>query len=314
MRSWRLAATASLALLVIGFGVHQFEERLRHRFSLADVALAPLNEPLWQMEPLSTEEWAQVEQLLQQPFRYLGEGYQSYVFESADGAHVLKFIKQQPEQASFWTRCGAWAHPRRAFQRCERDQRRREEVLQIGQSWKLAFERARDDSQLLYLHLNRTDQMLGSVRLVTKSEEQLDLPLDQVPFLIQKRCDPFRQAVEGLIQQGAIEQAGQLVEGLVDLMVATYRGGLKDRDRWVVDNSGVIDGRTVHLDVGSFVQTDSEPSAYESDLFSKAMKVRPWLQRLSPDVAARLEQRLQRELGERYFSHIFYDTVRRENR
>jgi hypothetical protein len=226
---------------------------------------------------------------------------------SGDGRYVLKFIKHQRQESPFWVQCGAWVIPKVAEQQRARRARKERELQQIYKSWKLAFERMREDAGLIHVHFGRTDQGFGSVHLVTKGRERMEIPLDRLPFLIQKRSDPFNTAIERLIKRGDITQAQLLVDRLIDLVLADYGRGLADHDRWIARNSGVLKGRPLHIDVGSFVQNERarNPEVYGKDLFIKGTKMRLWLERLSPAVASHLEQRLQAVLGERYFDYTY---------
>jgi hypothetical protein len=52
------AATTALALLVVGFGVHQFDDRLRFRFSLDHVTLSWAMSQPWSCRPARNRIWS----------------------------------------------------------------------------------------------------------------------------------------------------------------------------------------------------------------------------------------------------------------
>ncbi len=56
----------------------------------------------WNTAPLDTEQMAVVRTILDQPYRYLGKGAQSYAFLSEDGNYVLKFFKFKHLRQASW--------------------------------------------------------------------------------------------------------------------------------------------------------------------------------------------------------------------
>jgi hypothetical protein len=243
---------------------------------------------------------------LGQEFRFLGKGCQSYAFVSHDGQYVLKFIKHQRVQPPLWMDC-CYLVPQVRAARSAYMAHRREGIEQLCASWRLAFEELREESGLVCMHLDRTEGALGTVRLVARGGVEHQVDLDQTPFLLQRLAEPFDARITQLVRRGELEVAAELLDQLVDLILTDYWRGVADQDRWVAHNSGVVDGRVMHLDVGLFACNvrSQDPELCRYDLFIKGTKLLHWLRRLSPELATHLEGRLRHELGDAYSSYRY---------
>ena len=58
------------------------------------------------------------------------------------------------------------------------------------------------------------------------------------------------------------------------MLVSEYRRGFADNDHATVQNTGVLDGRPIHIDVGQFVRNErvKEPRLFHQELFNKTWK------------------------------------------
>src|SRR3989344_6079777 len=85
----------------------------------------------WEVDPILSQD--QLHAILTQPFSYLGKGAQCYVLQSADGRYVIKLFRYDA-----------------SLRQCPA---KREKLFT---ACLLAYHRAREETGVLYLHLNLT--------------------------------------------------------------------------------------------------------------------------------------------------------------
>lgn len=215
-------------------------------------------EPKWGIPPHPTEEIAEA---LDQPYRYFGCGGQSYVFFSEDGRYALKLFKHHKYRHSPWS-------PSKTRKRIHKKER-------AFTSYKIAFESLSSITDILYLHLNPTPDLL-----TTLIDDQL-IDLNQCAFLLQKRGELLLTAID----QGTVDQLIALVDFRCQL-------GYEDKDAHIETNCGLVDGHVMKIDVGKFA---FNPEMATAEMRSKEKKrilapLIQWLESKDPKLARYCEE------------------------
>lgn len=252
----------------------------------------------WETTPLSNAEKEKVKQILSQKFSYLGKGCQSYVFLSEDGEYVLKFVKYQRFRPQAWLDYFEFI-PIVNNYRLAKIEKKHKKLNMLFTSWKIAYEYLRPETGLLYLHLNKSNDLEQTLIIYDKMGIEHELNLDTMEFLLQKRANMLCSTLTHFIQKGQLGEAKDLIDNLLNMILSEYSRGLADNDHALMQNTGAIGTMPVHIDVGQFVMNPeiSKPSVYKQELFSKTFKFRMWLERHYPDLATYLNKRLQEIIG-----------------
>lgn len=159
---------------------------------------------------------ANLESILGQNYQFLGKGTQSYVFESVDGEYVVKFFRF--------------------------DRLKNEDIPQFFQSAKIAYDFLREETGLIYLHLNPTRSHLPILQCKDAIGRTIHLPLDQLRFAIQKKAIPFRSCL------GSKER----LEQFSALLKKRAAKKIRNRDSNLSRNFGFLADRAIEIDFGSF--------------------------------------------------------------
>ena len=260
--------------------------------------------PYWDLTPLAPEERKKALQALHQPYIYLGKGCQSYVFASQDGQFVLKFFKYQRFRPQ------AWLNPLRSFPDMsrfvqEKAQKREKKLLSFMKSWQIAFNELKEQSGLLVMHLNKTEDHWGTITLMDRLGTPYLVHLDQTEFYLQKKGILLEEHLLTLIRKGEIERAKKLIDKLLQIIISEYERGIGDRDHALLQNTGILPGdEIIHLDIGQFTQDKAfiTPLCQNQELFSKTYRFSQFLQKQSPALASHLQKRLVEKMGPAYFS------------
>lgn len=298
----KLVKILCLVLLVAAlYGAGRLYFHLTGGFLISNISSTfPFN-PEWEIRPLDSFEQKQVNGALSQPYRYLGKGCQAYVFASENGQYVLKFFKYQRYRLQPWL---SYAPPLPALVKYkeEKIENKWHKLDGFVKSWKLAFENLREETGLLYVHLNKTDHLKKQVLIYDKIGMQHLVDLDKMEFCVQCRAQMLCETFLEYKQQGDKAKTELLIENLLALIISEYSRGLADNDHALMQNTGVVDGKPIHIDVGQFVQNEEvkNPLIAHQELYTKTYKFKLWLNEHYPEARDFLESRLKEIMGPKY--------------
>ncbi len=270
-------------------------------FTIGNISSTLAYDARWDTKPLSPQEKDVFNAILDQKFTYLGKGCQSYVFASDDGKYVLKFFKYQRFTPQLWLDYFAFI-PAVDSYRLGKIDKKQKKLEAIFTSWKIAFEELRPETGLVYVHLNKTDDLNKTLTIVDKMGFEHHLNLDDMEFLIQKRAKMLCATLNQMMEAGKAEEAKGLLTRLVKLVLSEYERGLADNDHALMQNTGVFEGDPIHIDVGQFVHNEEikKSEVANQELFNKTYKFRKWLHKHHPELAKHLEEQLLLTIGEQF--------------
>lgn len=289
-----------LTLMLYGVGRLYFQ--VTGGFLLSNIASDFSHDPRWDTRHLSEGEKKSVDQVLSQEFHYLGKGCQSYVFLSDDGEYVIKFLKYQRFRPQFYLEWFSFI-PVVGNIRQEKIVKKRQKLDDLCSSWKIAFDDLQTETGLVYVHLNKTDHLHDTLIIRDKIGRKHELNIDDYEFLVQRRATMLCSQLEEMMAQGKDAEAKELLTKLLQMVVSEYSRGLADNDHALMQNTGVLEGRPVHVDVGQFVkdETMKDPNFYNQELFNKTYKFRIWLQEKYPGLLAHLDNELNNAIGDAFY-------------
>lgn len=209
------------------------------RFTVLRITSKLTPQPEWETTALSSEETALIKEILSQPYSYLSKGVQSFVFASQDGQYVIKFFRHDHLDSPFWLTPN---------QKAKKEVQRHKEFL----SYKLAYQGLRNETGLVYLHLNKTKDLNQTLDLVDKLNIHHPIPLDDYEFLVQKRASLLYTALNQMIEENRLTDAKETLSKLVNLLVRRAQEGIADKDPDLITNFGVIGTDPIQIDVGRF--------------------------------------------------------------
>lgn len=290
----KLIALMLLSILIYGAGRLYFQ--LTGGFTVGNITSDLSFES--QREISASSESNEVAEILKQEFRYLGKGCQSYVFLSEDGRYVIKFLKYQRFRPQKFLNYLSFL-PFVEKIRQQKISKKKEKLNKLFASWKIAYENLPEETGVLFLHLNKTAHLQQSLVIYDKLGIKHTLNPDQVEFILQKRANMLCPTIEEYMSDGKSAEAKHLLTHLVDMILSEYERGFADNDHALMQNTGVIAGAPVHIDVGQFVNDEqmAKKEHYAIELFSKMYKFRIWLAKRYPELESFLTARLLEIIG-----------------
>lgn len=249
--------------------------------------------PEWET-PVSHEEVQRIQQILQQPFFYLGKGSQCYVFASEDGRYVVKFPRCDKWEIPSWMRLLADLPPTKKL--CTQLMEKRKTRLEGAfTSYLIAYNQLQDETGLVHLHLNKTPDWNLSTPFYDKIGCVHEVKLGEMLFLLQRRATWIAPELKRLMGAGMEAEACQLIDEIVNALLLRAKRGLADKDPHITNNFGILDGKIVQIDIGRY-QVDPEralPQRHYQELMKLTKELRPWLAKHYPILSKHLEHRLE---------------------
>jgi hypothetical protein len=296
---WRLLFLTFFVSICYGLG--RLYYHLTGGFTEANITSTFSFQPQWEVRPLLDDEKIEFEHALDQPYDYLGKGCQSYVFASRDGRYVIKFFKYQRYRLQSWL---AYFPPLPAIvkYRQEKMEKKWKKLDGFVQSWKVAFENLKEETGLLFVHLNKTSHLQRQLTIYDKIGQRHIVNLDDMEFCIQRRAQMLCETLLTYKQAGQLLEAQQLIHQLLTVILSEYARGLADNDHALMQNTGVVQGKPVHIDVGQFVFNEAvkQPAVFHQELFTKTYKFKLWLREHYPELGEYLEEELRQIIGPAY--------------
>ncbi len=242
----------------------------------------------------SQEDEDQISAILDQPFYYLAKGAQSYVFASADGQTVIKFFRLYHLRPPLWLTALELPLPLQPY-KIRKMLEKRLELEKDFQSYKIAFQALKEETGLLYLHLNKTNHLKKSVTIYDKIGIAYPLDLDQMEFLIQKRASLVFPSITCLVNREGLDAAKEAISALVKLLVKRCEKGIFDKDPDLNTNFGFLHKIPVQIDIGRFrkMQEDTHSEDYRNEVIRITDNFRQWLDQNYPPLSDHLLEEIQ---------------------
>lgn len=268
--------------ILLFYTAFRFCESKTDGFSVLRIKPKQEFHPQWEIDA-SIEE-SKFKEIFIQPFDYLGKGAQTYVFASRDGNYVIKFFRHYNKHATPFDFL-----PFNGIQKMVAKRARKRE--KDFTSYKLAFEKLKNETGLVYIHLNPTKTLKTSVTLYDKIKIQYKLSLDEFGFILQKKAKPFYPTLSKWIEEERLEDAKLAITQLVQLIKKRCSAGLFDKDPDLKTNFGFLEGAPIQIDIGRFKLKETGANEVGRVL----RKLEAWLGERSPELTTYLHNEIDKE-------------------
>ncbi|MDB6081891.1 MAG: hypothetical protein JWO53_1163 [Chlamydiia bacterium] len=282
---------ASLTVFTV-IKLHRIDNRLSEmskggkRFAPSHIISEFNHNPDWDVKT-PDELYAFVNVITQQPFHWLSKGYQAYAFESQDGEYVIKFFQQQRlRDRPFVKHPFSFCFSRSFHQKTESMKNNREEIFS---SSKLVFEEIPNEAGFLFVHLNKTNNLLRGIRICDAAGQSFKVLPDEVSFIIQKKAQYVLPTLTTLMNQGKVEEAKVRIDQIFALLLTLAKKGIVDTDHALIRNNniGFVKDRAIYIDTGHISKhTDLDVCKQMDYEFRKRLQpLHDWLSIKFPELA-----------------------------
>lgn len=245
------------------------------------------------IEPLPMDKRVEIQEILNQPFRYFAKGTQSYVLISEDGKYVLKFFKQKHLKPPILAQIGTYLplaskHANRIIEQ------RKEKQARLLHACKLGYDCMVNDSGIVYLHFNPTNYLQDKLIIYDKIGTIHTINPNEVGFYLQLKGTPLRKYFIQFRNSEDLEGAKKALSELFHYLVDRSHRGILDRDPNFGNNLGFFGDRPGNLDVGA-VELDvliKNPVEYKRRIVDHMSSFHRWLMFEYPELVSSYEREL----------------------
>ena len=287
-------------LLIFGlFGLSRLYFRLTDDFRIANITHEMPYKKTWEVADLNEKEKEHFHKILAQKFYYVGKGAQAYAFSSEDGKYILKFFKFKHLKPSFLVDFIPELGPLKNFKQSIVDRKTRL-LNSVFDGYRLAYDVHANETGLIYIHLNRSQNLNLKAQIVDKIGLTKQVDLDAVPFILQEKAITTRAEMTKLMNERDLAKAKMRIHQIFDLYLSEYSKGIYDRDHGVMHNTGFVQDKPIHLDVGKLTKDDEMKSQinHKPDLQLIVNKFNVWFKNNYPkdkeEFSAFMEDEMQK--------------------
>jgi hypothetical protein len=202
-------------------------------------ALETIRSPFPSNSRWSSHNPENIQDLLNQKFYYFCEGSQSFSFRSEDGELILKFFKQN-----------------KFFSKKEHRKVRTRKRDWLFKSYKIAAERFRKETGLLYLHLVPNDGFSKQVTIVDEHQNAYTFDLGDFQFVLQRYAHLVVNEIARVMDREDEEAAKKIIDKIFVFFRKRIDRGIGDSDPSILTNLSLTkDDEVIQIDLGKFFFT-----------------------------------------------------------
>ncbi len=214
------------------------------------------NRSEWDLPPPSHDELQNLDVALAQKFHYLGKGAHCYAFVSEDQKYVIKFHRFASHMRIF-----PWLNRPFSYRfNAERKKIKKYNLMKLSynlQNYKNSYSDLREETGLIFLHINKTDTLHRTVTLIDKTHAEYQIPLDEVTFILQHKANLIYPTLDQLVAEKKIPEAKKVVTSIIHLIAQCCQKGYVDDDPVLRKNYGLLSDRAIHIDVGDLIKNET---------------------------------------------------------
>jgi hypothetical protein len=269
-----------------GFSVDKIASKLRYN-------------QVWEIEPITeSQRELLVQKIFPQTFYYLAAGNQCYAFVSEDGEYILKFFKMQHLFPKGWLQDFPFSLLKHfGFKHAPGETLFLERIFA---NYKDAYETLREETGLIYIHLNKTSEFKAKIFLIDSKGRRSVVDLDSVEFIAQKRAVKIFDHFQALLGQNKREDLRASMRSFLQLIALRCEKGFVDQSLSVRNNFGFVGNTAVQFDCATLTRDASMkyPSNFRKEILEAARRLDVWAKENSPEITLFVQEEAQRLINQ----------------
>jgi hypothetical protein len=253
-----------------GFKVHKLDSQIKF-------------DERWEISQ-SDEMYQQALKILQQPFYYLGHGFQCFAFESQDGKYVVKFFRHHRLRLP-WIVESLPPFPIFDEWRTARTITLKKRAENLLRSCKVSQLFAPKECALLYTHLNPTINKFPKLEIIDRLDTHFMVDLDRTQFIIQQKAQQVKPTLKSL--RNNLDLARSRIRQIFTLLSDCAKRGVQDTDNALIhkNNLGFLEDRAIYIDGGKLALKER---IKQKEYFIKDLKrldpLLKWMEQETPEL------------------------------
>lgn len=232
----------------------------------------------WNVHPLDEQEKEEIGKALSQKFTYASRGAQAFVFFSEDQNYVLKLFRKNRFEAP------AWVHllPPSFHYKKKKIDSKAANLIKDFTSYQLAFDRLKQETGLVLVHLNASNNFQKTVSLV-EGKKELIVELDRYDYILQRRGELVCPTIERFLERNDLKSAKAALRSLLEIFRTRLEKRIADPEPNIPKNFAFIGTRALEIDIGRFSLDPAKPPVIRADF-------KNWLKSKSPELLTYFEE------------------------
>jgi len=291
-----LILLTSIPILLMGFGLFLCYKSFG--FSIAKITSCFTYDETSKIKPLSDIERNYIiENIFPQRFYFLRSGRQYYTFISEDRQFILKFFKIHAHQrAGIFNVLSRIFYQMLGFRQEMKDQLISAKVLS---NYKYVYELLREETAIVYLHLDKTYEFPASVTLIDEKGKEHILDLNAIEFIVQRRAQKFYEHLNQLVKKGRYDDLTASIRSLFQLIATRCEKGFIDQNL-DLRSFGFIDNKAVRFDCAtlSYDPSIKYPLNFRNEVMEAAEKLQEWAQNNYAEATLSIQEEAQKVINQ----------------
>ena len=246
--------------------------------------------PQWDIS-LEENEKKKILKILSQDFFYLNRGRQCFVFVSADKKYVIKFFNHRrfrvPDYFSYIP----------FFEKtCNKKREIRNNRLQFYfNSYKLAYEKLKEETGLIFVHLNKTTDLHKKIRIKDPCSGIHEMDLDAVEFVLQKKSEPILSYLQERMEKEGDIGFEKALDTFLQVIATRCNKNISDDDLDVAINFGFVEGKAIVFDSGRFYINENlkQSENFKREMLKSTKFFRRWLNKNYSEMINYFDQKVE---------------------
>lgn len=247
------------------------EERLPDVFSVEKIAMDVHEQfPHFETPDLSS--------IAGQEFHYLGHGGQAVAFASEDDRYVLKFFLTRllhGKKKFAIPKPTHWIPSHRKARHKKREEVRIKSLMKALSNYALAFEKIKEKTGIIGLHLQATNENLPTITLLDQQGQKHQVDLNRASFVFQHKAQLVKDKLSSATTE---EQKMRIVFLINQFFEERARAGFIDVERsFMINlNYGFLNDQPIQLDVGNIEFLEEQKKSPEAEICRIQGMLRNW--------------------------------------
>jgi len=232
-----------------------------------------------------------------QKFYFFASGRQYYTFISEDRQFILKFFKiHAHHRTGKFDMLSRFFYHMLGFKHEMKDQLISAKVLS---NYKYVYELLREETAIVYLHLDKTYEFPVSVTLIDDKGKEHTLDLNSLEFIVQKRAEKFYDHLNALVKETRGEDLAASIRSLFQLIATRCEKGFVEQNLDLRHSFGFIDNRAVRFDCAtlSYDSSTKYPLNFRNEVMEAAEKLQEWAQENYPEATLFIQEEAQKVIN-----------------
>ena len=190
--------------------------------------------------------------IFDQTYKFLDKGCQVYVFESADGNYVIKFLRHHRYRPYFWMNFGSFFKPIKKYKE-KYAAIKKERIRNNFESYRMSFDELQELTEVLYVHIGFTDYLNKQLVIKNKFGQKSYIDLDRMHFIVQRKGKKLSSEMKRSYKSKNLEETRHLIESYLTLLQQRCLKKIRNCDSTgYLRNMALYNGKVIEIDVGGY--------------------------------------------------------------